>query len=1067
MSFLIAAFILSGAAGLMYESVWSRYLALFVGHSAYAQVIVLVIFLGGMSVGAYVVGQRSERVRHPLKAYAYVELAVGIIGFLFDPLYRAVTAMAYDSLFPALADGGAVTIAKWVTAGLLILPQSVLLGATFPLMSAGVLRHTPHEPGRTLGLLYFGNSLGAAAGVLVAGFGLLEATGLPGTLFIAACVNVGVAIAILVTERRLRPTLRPAEEGHRAAGEVSASAFAVAPERWGGASSALPARSTALLIVAFGTAVASFIYEIAWVRMLSLVLGSATHSFELMLSAFILGLALGSYWVARHADRFSHPARTLGVIQWIMGLAAIATLPLYVASFDWMGTLQQTIRRTSSGYDVFVLVRYALCLAVMLPATFCAGMTLPLITRTLLVTGRGERAVGVVYAVNTLGSIVGAALAGLVLMPLLGLKMLIIVAATLDMALGALLLGPVVARLSVDRLPYAVSAAFATLAFVIGISVFLHFDQAVLTSGVFRHGSVASSEHYRVLYYRDGRTASVGVREPREGGLVILATNGKPDASVEPSWLVQPPGSSEGPPLRITGDMSPQLLLPLVALAHAPSARMASVIGHGSGITSHTLLGSPLLRELTTIEIEPHMVEASRVFHPLNRRAFEDPRSRFVLDDARAYFAAQRRTYDLILSEPSDPWVSGVSSLFTLEFYQGVRGYLNEGGIFAQWLQTYEMDDALIVTVLAALDSAFGDYEMFSVSGANIVIVATRSDTLPSPDWSIVNFPGIGEDLRRTPRFTPEAFERMRIASRETLHPMLAGARQVNSDFYPILDLGAERARFLSRSAEGFQSLSESRFDLPAALTGRRYGFGTESLAVTPEVSRVSALAFGVRVRRGRDPARRSPDPIAVATGDEAAESRVIELRDSAETRRLAEALYRRAALDALIASGRSPTDWWAWVQEVRRAEEDLHAGTAGVYDASFFSSLLMYARTQKAPHEAVAALEFLRGLASWDFEAVAAASPVLESTLRAGRGWISADLLRDGTVVAHMVTGDVAGARTRMARLSPLGDSRDAAYRFRSDLLNAHLRLAEVRGGTGDRSLQKWRDLVSTERLP
>ena len=200
MLFLTVVFILSGAAGLIYESIWSRYLGLFVGHSAYAQIIVLVIFLGGMSAGAYIVGRRSERVRRPLRAYAYIELAAGAIGVLFDDVYRWVTGVAYDSIFPALADGPGVTIAKWTLAGLLILPQSVLLGATFPLMSAGALRIRADRPGRTLGLLYFANSLGAAAGVLLAGFALIRWVGLPGTLITAAAINIAVGLAVLLVE---------------------------------------------------------------------------------------------------------------------------------------------------------------------------------------------------------------------------------------------------------------------------------------------------------------------------------------------------------------------------------------------------------------------------------------------------------------------------------------------------------------------------------------------------------------------------------------------------------------------------------------------------------------------------------------------------------------------------------------------------------------------------------------------------------------------------------------------------------------------------------------------------
>src|SRR5829696_3480228 len=200
--FLCAVFVLSGAAGLIYESIWVRYLGLFVGHGAYAQVLVLVIFLGGMSAGALVAGRRTAALREPLRWYAYVELAVGLLGLVFHDVFVWTTHLAYDSIFPALGPGIAHSFAKWTLAALLILPQSILLGATFPLMSAGVVRRVPERVGNTLSLLYFANSLGAAVGVLVAGFVLVGLVGLPGTLLTAAMANLVVALLVLVFTRR-------------------------------------------------------------------------------------------------------------------------------------------------------------------------------------------------------------------------------------------------------------------------------------------------------------------------------------------------------------------------------------------------------------------------------------------------------------------------------------------------------------------------------------------------------------------------------------------------------------------------------------------------------------------------------------------------------------------------------------------------------------------------------------------------------------------------------------------------------------------------------------------------
>ena len=404
---LCLLFVLSGAAGLIYESIWTRYLGLFVGHDAYAQIVVLVIFLGGMSAGAMTVSRWGHRVRDPLLGYALVEFAVGCIGLMFHDVFGWVTNLAYASIYPALAGSAALPLAKWALAGALILPQSILLGATFPLMSAGVLRLNPSRPGRTLALLYFSNSLGAAGGVLLAGFYLVSLAGLPGTLVTAAMLNLGVGVLTIAVRAMSR---RKADQAGISAlpGESPRTAAAASLERL-------------LLGAAFGTAVASFIYEIAWIRMLSLVLGSATHSFELMLSAFILGIALGAFWIRGRADGLRDPQRTLGIVQWVMGSLALATLPFYAASFGWVASLLATFARSDQGYAGFTVARYALCLVIMLPATFCAGMTLPLLTRMLVGAGFGERAIGAVYGWNTLGSIVGVVLGGLVLLPLLGL----------------------------------------------------------------------------------------------------------------------------------------------------------------------------------------------------------------------------------------------------------------------------------------------------------------------------------------------------------------------------------------------------------------------------------------------------------------------------------------------------------------------------------------------------------------------------------------------------------------------------------------------------------------------
>lgn len=988
---LTLVFVVSGAAGLIYESIWSRYLGLLVGHSAYAQIIVLVIFLGGMSLGALLVGQRSDRLRQPLLWYAAVETMVGIIGLLFHYLYIDISDLAYDAIFPALAGGWAVTVVKWLLAGLMILPQSILLGTTFPLMTAGAIRLFRARTGRVLGLLYFANSFGAAIGVLAAGFYLLGRVGLPGTLVTAAVCNFVAAGGVVLGLRFLGAPAHTAVP----------SAPATVPNALVRPFTDTPV--TLLLAVSFGTAVASFIYEIAWIRMLSLVLGSATHSFELMLSAFILGLALGAFWIRGRADRVANPLALLGTVQWIMGTLAIATLPVYMASFGWVATLLDTFKQSDAGYRGFLFARYAICLLVMMPATFCAGMTLPLITKMLMDGGgrvRGERAIGAVYGLNTLGSIAGVLLAGLLLMPLLGLKLLLIGGALVDIGLGLALLLVVARDAEGDptrpstRLRQPMSRLTALTvgvgAFIAFIAIAVDFDPIRLTSGVYRYAVVPRTGDYTIPFYRDGRTATVSIRRMKSGFLT-LSTNGKPDASMDDFWHS---ASFTGPAHVLEQDIATQVLLPIVTLAHRPDAREVAVIGQGSGMTSHLLLGSPNVRHLATIEIEPEMIAASRAFYPANRRVFDDRRANFVLDDAKSYFAASGRRFDLILSEPSNPWVSGVSGLFTTEFYRRVRTHLAHGGVFGQWLHLYELDDALASQVLAAIDQNFSAYEIFFTSSADILIVAANERALPHPDWNVVHFPGLVEDLRRAVPLTPEALEATRLGGRQLLHPYLATQVAPNSDYYPALDLGAERTRYLKNNAEGVSGFGEGRFDIAAALAGERRAFGTTALSVTPEITHVDELARGARLRA------------LVASG---------RLADTA-VRRDEEDAKARVRLDQLtrqIAGSAPPADWRVWVEDMRQAERLVHGGTAGVADESFYESLRAYTARAKAPAPARAAIYFLHGLASWDFaEASGAGQALIDARAHDSVDWLPISLVRNGVVVARIQLGDFVGAR-------------------------------------------------------
>lgn len=776
-------FLVSGVAGLIYEVAWNKYLILFLGNMTYAHTIVLATFMGGLALGNALFGPLADRTPSRLHYYGWMEVGIGIYGFLFPWLLDAA-AGTYLGAARELENPALVVAGKMLLSLALLLIPTVLMGGTMPLLSRFFTERVEHV-GVTVGWLYTVNSLGGAFGSVLAGFYLLQTFGLALTVNVAAALNVLVGLAALSQ----RPVERWQGE-RRAAREEEAPAPAASPR----------VVRLALLGVALSGMVALF-YEIAWIRLLSLVLGSSTYSFSVMLAAFITGITLGSLWVSRLLRRPRNLPRLFALLELGVGVSILLTLPIYERLPYLFLKIAFLFSRTPQTFYLFEGLKYALCVALMLVPTVLLGATLPVVSRLATEQlGVLGRRVGSVFALNTLGTVVGAALAGLLLMPWLGMKGLIELGIAINLLIGAGMLLGARQRLWTHALSAAGVALF--LAFRVGYPA---WDKAVLSRGDFRQRhaiDIASFDDYKrlstttVTYYKDGVNATVTAGRNAEGHL-YLKVNGKPDAS--------------------TGaDMPTQLLLGHLPSLLAPAPRDALIVGLGSGITAGAVLTHPLA-SVDVVEISAAVVEASRLFAPYNHNALEQPRLKLILDDAKTYLQRTGKRYDVIISEPSNPWIAGIGNLFSIEFYQAARAALRPDGLFVQWFHVYEMDNATLKLVLRTFARIFPHLSIWQMNATDILLLggveplaldlgrlAARLELAP-----------VQEDLRRIGISRPATLLSLQIIT-EAKAARLAGEGRLNEDYFPILEYEAPKVFYLNRTAD-LVRVEDERLHLPPA----------------------------------------------------------------------------------------------------------------------------------------------------------------------------------------------------------------------------------------------------------
>ena len=718
-----ALFFLSGGTGLAYQVVWFKRFSHVWGNSNLAMAAVVASFLTGLGLGAHLIGRVTDRIKNPLFWYGASEAAIGVLVLVF-PIELKVLGWVSSLLYGPLADLPFLhSIARFLLTFLVLGPICMLMGGTLPLL----LKHfVPPDsaPRESAGWLYAINTLGAATGCYLAGFHIVPSLGLLGTNILVAVLNLaigGVAMALDKAYPRTEyaPVPTPAADP-RQKGRAREPVYAPSSE-----GRPLPVLYTVVALTGFS----ALVLEMLWTRQLALILGGSTYAFTAMLALLLVGIGLGSLiyhvWLRNRTDLGYVPAFIISVLALttLLGKIFIPELSILVGLLKDMRGLQT--------WNAAICIAASTALE-LLPA-IAMGVLFPIfVDMTKKRAEDAGKAIGTVYAWNTVGSILGATLTSLVLVPLLGGY------GTMAFALGIYL----VSMILVSPLPRSGPQVIFALVAIQAMCVVIYFttrshDPRETNMGMYMYGYSGHEQHrYKQVYFKEGASSNVLVTSQNEH--FSLRVNGKVDASS-------------------AGDMTMQLGLAYLPMFLVPHARDLLVIGFGSGTTSGACLLFPDVK-VTCCEIEPGVFEASKFFGAVNHSPQNHQRTgrlRMVFDDGRSHLQGTSEQYDIILSEPSNPWIAGVSNLFTQEFYRTAKKRLKPGGILAQWIQMYSFKPVDYAMIVNTVVQSFDHYALIRISDGDTVLLAAdqpitaTSEALDKAQALVDSNPKVRADLEK------------------------------------------------------------------------------------------------------------------------------------------------------------------------------------------------------------------------------------------------------------------------------------------------------------------------------
>ncbi|MCP5106481.1 MAG: tetratricopeptide repeat protein [bacterium] len=779
-SIILLCFLASGMAGLIYEVVWARQLTLVFGNTTFAYSTILTVFMIGLAVGSKIFGKIADKTKNPIKLYGLIETAVGVYGLLFPYLIRP--AENFSFLYTPESNFWVSGLVLFFFSFAILIVPTVLMGGTLPVISKYFVTNF-QKRGEKIGKLYALNTFGAVLGSFLSGYLLVIKLGVAGSISFAATINLLVGLACLLISKKIKPVTPPAEE-----------TVAAPPKPPAASKPGMPVRDKIVITCFLLSGLTSMVYEVTWSRILTLLLGSSVYAFAAMLTTFLLGLALGSYLFSIIYRNKTVNYALFGRFEIRIGILCLLTIPLFNQMGYWSYVLHATFSQSDVTLQVF---NFLLVFLVMILPTLLLGATFPLVSQLLIRNYKHlGKEIGTVYFWNTMGSTLGAFLAGFLFIPLIGIKNSIVLAVIINILAGntLLFLG------KMNRKKIVMTAISVILLFAVFSTPF-NLNMDMLTHGLYlpvgkeipsRQEFLRIAKASKLLYYKEGLSAIVSVHKTRRN--TFLRINGKVDAS---SNLV---------------DMSTQLLLGHMPFFFSlkPSYEHVAVIGMGSGVTAAAAVKHPV-KTVYMVEIEEAVVEAGKYFKDVNENVLENKRVKTVIADGRHFVHNFDGTFDIIISEPSNPWMAGIGNLFSGEFYKIAFQKLGTDGVFCQWLHGYRMSPRLFKVILKTFHKVFDQSYLWFTGEGDYLLIGKKSGENQKIDFTrLLNYfeknPGIVRDLKKVSVPTPYALSALFLLDGPGLHRLTLQA-ETNTDDFPLLEFLAPRDLYSSTEELTFNGL--------------------------------------------------------------------------------------------------------------------------------------------------------------------------------------------------------------------------------------------------------------------